>query len=103
MDTLVISNSNNDTITDYSALDDSIQLSKAEFTQLGAIGALFAVEFVSGAGVAAAANLTQRIIYNTTDGVLRYDADGSGAGAAVIIGTFTNIPSLVVGEFTIIA
>jgi len=91
-----------DTITDYSVSDDAIQLSKATYTALGALGALTADEFVSGAGVVAGADATDRIAYDTSTGNLYYDADGSGASAAVLIGTFTGTPALVVGEFTIV-
>lgn len=91
-----------DTITDYVVADDSIQLSKATFTGLGVVGALSATEFESGAGLNAAQTAAGRIVYNTTTGQLYYDADGSGAGAAVLIGTFTGAPTLVVGEFSII-
>jgi len=92
-----------DTITDYVVANDSIQLSKAAMAGLGLVGALTAPEFESGAGLTAAASVTGRIVYNTTTGALYYDADGSGATAAVQIATFTSAPVLVVGEFAIIA
>jgi Ca2+-binding RTX toxin-like protein len=103
-DTLVLNNfATADTIADYAVVDDSIQLSKAVFTALGALGTLTAAEFVSGAGTVAGADATDRIAYNLTNGDLYYDADGSGVGAAVLIGTFTGAPALVVTEFTIVA
>ena len=92
--------------SDYSVADDSIQLSKTAFTALGSVGALTTAEFESGAGLTAAVTAEGRIVYNTTNGALYYDADGSGATAAVLIGTFgtsTARPELVVGEFAIIA
>lgn len=96
-----------DTVTDYSVASDSIQLSKAAFTTLGPIGALTAAEFKSGgAGIQLNANLdaTDRIIYDTVNDNLYYDADGSGLGAnAILVGHFTNNPTLVVGEFSIVA
>lgn len=92
-----------DTFQGYSVADDSITLSKATFAGLGAVGALGAAEFESGAGLTAAATAAGRIVYNTTNGNLYYDADGNGATAAVLIGTFSGAPALVVGEFAIVA
>jgi serralysin len=92
-----------DTIADYTVEDDSMQLSKAIFTGLGDIGALSSDEFVSGAGLTAAADGTDRIVYDTTSGNLYYDADGSGGDAAVQIATFTGTPDLLSSEFAIIA
>lgn len=92
-----------DTIADYVVADDSIQLSRATFTGLGAVGALTAAEFASGAGFTAGQDASDRIVYDTTSGNLYYDADGNGSGAAVLIGTFTGAPALVVGEFSIVA
>lgn len=92
-----------DTIADYVVADDSIQLSLGTFAALGPVGALNATEFASGAGFTAGQDASDRIVYNTTTGDLYYDSDGNGAGASVLIGTFTGAPALVVGEFTIIA
>ncbi|GJE77872.1 hypothetical protein BGCPKDLD_4480 [Methylorubrum suomiense] len=73
---------NVDRITDFSAADDTIHLSKGVFTALSG-GTLAASVFkdlsVSGATVDA----DDRILYNKTTGTLSYDADGSGSGAAV--------------------
>ena len=90
-----------DTIVDYTVADDSIQLSKAIFTGLGDIGALSSDEFVAGAGLTAAADGTDRIVYDTTSGNLYYDADGSGEDAAVQIATLTGTPYLLSSEFAI--
>ena len=61
--------------------------SKAIFaTGVAAGGTLTAAEFYSAAG-ATAQNTSQHFIYDQTSGVLSYDADGSGAGAAVEIVT----------------
>lgn len=62
------------------------------------------LEFESGAGLIVAATTADRIVYNTTDGALYYDADGSEATITlVLIGTFTDKPVLVFGEFAIVA
>jgi S-layer protein len=109
-DTLVLNSlTGSDTIADYTVADDSIQLSKATFSALGAIGALTAGEFASLANAAAltggsvaAATDAQQIIYLQT-GELYYNADGATAGGLTLIGTLTGAPALVVGEFAIIA
>lgn len=89
-------------IADYSVADDSIQLSKAAFAALGPVGALSAAEFEAAAGGLATAAST-RIVYDTATGDLSYDADGSGAGTAVVIAHLTGIPTLTAAEFTIVA
>ncbi len=96
---------NKDTLTDFLSGTDTLQFSKAIFTTLGSIGNLAAVEFRSGAGVTSGGNADDHIVYNTTTGVLYYDADGSGAGAAVqvaLLGTTTH-PALAYTDIQIIA
>jgi hypothetical protein len=92
-----------DTIVSFIAADDSINVSKAVFAGVGAIGALATGEFEAGAGLVAAATATGRFVYNTTTGALFYDADGSAAVAPVLVATLTGIPSLAFGDFNIIA
>ena len=98
---------NKDTITDFVSGTDELDFSKAIFTKLGAVGGLTDAQFWSGAGVTAAHDSSDRIIYDTTTGVLSYDADGTGgAFAAVqvaIIGTTTPHPALALGDIHIIA
>ena len=108
--------SNVDTITDFTQNTDLLQFSKAVFTAvttaagagvtLAAGNALSGTEFISGAGRITAATTAQHFIYNTTDGALYYDADGSTATIAAIkvaiIGTSSH-PGLVAGDIHIIA
>lgn len=97
--------SNRDTLTDFLTGADKVQFSKAVFTALGSIGNLTAAEFRSGAGVTGGQDADDHIVYNTTTGVLYYDADGSGAGAAVqvaLLGTTTH-PALAYTDIQIIA
>ena len=95
-----------DTITDFShAQGDHIQLSKAVFAGLsGAAGsALAASAFFTSADATGASHATDRIIYNSTTGVLLYDADGTGSAAAVQIaqlGTSTH-PALTAADILI--
>ncbi|MEQ1673320.1 MAG: calcium-binding protein, partial [Hyphomicrobium sp.] len=71
--------SNVDTITDFLAISDTMQLDNAVFTGLGlATGVLAAGKFYTGAS---AHDADDRIIYNGATGMLSYDADGNGAGA----------------------
>ena len=72
---------NIDTITDFLAVDDRIQLENGVFTGLGpATGVLLAGLFNTGD---AASQAGDRIIYNTVTGVLIYDEDGVGGTAGV--------------------
>jgi Ca2+-binding RTX toxin-like protein len=80
---------NIDTLTDFNVANDTIRLSKGIFTTLTTPGVLAAAAFkiIGNGGVA---DSTDHLLYNTATGSLSYDADGSGAGAAVpiaILGT----------------
>lgn len=102
-DTLIFDSlTGSDTVMDYSVADDSVQLSKATFAALGAVGALLNAEFYSAVGAVAGADATDRIVYDSASGRLYYDADGSGAIGAVLIGTFIGSPTLTHSEFAII-
>ena len=94
---------NIDTIKDYTAAYDTIQLENGIFTKLATIGALSAANFVVGT-VAADAN--DYIVHDNSSGALYYDADGSGAGAAIQFATVyssgTAPAALVAAEFTVI-
>jgi Ca2+-binding RTX toxin-like protein len=79
--------------TDRIALDDAV------FTAIGGPGALNANAFVTGT---AAADADDRIIYNGATGELFYDADGNGAGAAVLFATLQGAPALGAGDFMIV-
>ena len=90
---------NVDTVTDW-AVGDSIQLENAIFTRLTTTGVLASTRFAANAnGHAMDAN--DHVVYNTTTGALSYDADGSGAGAAVQFATLVGIPTLSAADFTI--
>jgi hypothetical protein len=42
------------------------------------------------------------VIYDKAFSNLWYDADGSGKGAAILIGVLENKPELIFGDFTVI-
>ncbi len=97
---------NRDTITDFSHKQgDKIQLSKTAFTAFGYTGALHADNFYAAAGATKAHDASDRLVYNTSTGVLYYDADGLNGIAPVavaLLGTATH-PALVYGDFQIVA
>ena len=91
---------NIDTIRDYSVADDQIELASAIFTGLSA-GTLGANAFVANtSGTAQTAD--HRIIYDTDDGGLFYDADGNGAGAAQQFATLTTGLALTNSDFDLV-
>jgi Ca2+-binding RTX toxin-like protein len=71
---------NVDKITDFNVAQDTILLDNAVFQALGGTGNLAGANFVVGP---AAADGNDFIIYDSASGVLFYDADGNGAGAAI--------------------
>jgi serralysin len=90
---------NVDSITDFVRLEgDKIVLENAIFTKLVA-GGLAATQFRAGP---AALDANDYVIYNSTTGALSYDADGSGAGAAIQFATLTTKPVLASTDFLII-
>ncbi|MBE0587536.1 MAG: hypothetical protein IH617_05765, partial [Hydrogenophaga sp.] len=90
---------NVDTVTDW-AVGDRIQLENAIFTRLTATGVLASTRFAAN-DMGRAMDANDHVVYNTTTGALSYDADGSGAGAAVQIATLVGIPTLSAADFTI--
>jgi Ca2+-binding RTX toxin-like protein len=90
--------SNVDLIADFVSGTDKIALDDAIFTGL-APGALPAGAFVIGSQ---AGDADDRIIYNGTTGQLFFDADGNGAGAAILFATLDGHPALVASDFTVI-
>ena len=89
---------NVDTITDYSVANDTINILSAAVGGLPT-GTLAANAFHIGA---AAADANDRIIYNSATGDLFYDADGSGAGAAVLFAHLSAGLAMTNAEFVIV-
>jgi hypothetical protein len=71
---------------------------------MNAVGALAAGEFGSGAGLTAATTAAMNLIYDTTSGILRYDADGNGSAASVEIALMgvTTHPALTAASFVVV-
>ena len=90
----VLGAGNNDTVNGFVVADDTIQLNQSVFTALtGAAGStLSAANLRVGA---AAVDADDYIVFNTANGQLSYDADGSGAGAAVLVATLVGVTGTV--------
>jgi Ca2+-binding RTX toxin-like protein len=87
-----------DTISDFDAAQgDKIVLSATDFGL--APGSLPGTAFVIGT---AAGDADDRLIYNSATGALQFDADGSGAGAAVHFADLLSAPSLMWSDFFIV-
>jgi len=95
---------NADTIGDWTSNSDTLALDNATMTALGANGDFVAgdARFAAGAGFTSGRDASDRVVYNTTTGSLYYDADGSGAGAAQLIATFTGNPAIAATDITVI-
>jgi hypothetical protein len=78
--------SNVDNILDFSSVDDTLMLSRTIFTAITANGTLAASAFFAGT---AAHDADDRVVYNSATGDIFYDADGTGAGAAVLFAHLT--------------
>ncbi|MEF8756328.1 MAG: calcium-binding protein [Accumulibacter sp.] len=91
---------NRDTISDFNVLDDTIELENAIFNSLPN-GPLAATSFRSGAGVTAAADADDFVIYDTNTGALYYDAAGNAGAGPVQIATLTGIQALTSADFFI--
>jgi Ca2+-binding RTX toxin-like protein len=90
--------SNIDTIADFDPIEDFIVLDLESLNaSIGPV--LDASEFHSGAGVTAAADGSDRILYNTTTGALYYDSDGTGSVTAVQFAVLSTKPALDNGDF----
>ncbi|MEH1855820.1 MAG: DVUA0089 family protein [Nostoc sp.] len=85
-----------DTINGFSGSSgDKIQISAVGFGGGLVAGTLSTDRFRSGAGITTANTTTQRFIYNTTNGALFFDADGSLGGSAPLqIATLSGNPAL---------
>jgi Ca2+-binding RTX toxin-like protein len=97
--TALNSATNVDSLTGFSAVDDTIALSRLVFAAAGNVGALASAAFYAGA---AAHDASDRIIYNQATGSLLYDSDGTGAAAAVQFATVSGGIALTAGNFHIV-
>lgn len=89
-----------DKITDFQHGVDHIALTAATF----GFGASLTdgVDFLSGPGGASPVIAGPSLLYDTTSGVLSYDADGAGSGAAKVLATLTNHALLSASDFILV-
>lgn len=90
---------NVDTIEDFAAGEDIIQLASSIFSAIG--DSLSADAFVANS-TGQAQTAEHRIIYNSETGDLFYDADGSGTGARVYFAKLNGAPELDGSSFEMI-
>jgi Ca2+-binding RTX toxin-like protein len=102
-DTFILSKTSADNIGDFGS-GDKLQISASAFGGgLKANVALLSTQLQIGANTTTANTAAQRFIFNTTNGDLFFDADGSAsASTAVKIGNLIGSPSLGVGVFSLV-
>ena len=89
---------NRDVITDYQPGVDRIQLKASIFAGVGTAGTTMAPGvFVAAAGAISGLDANDRIILNTTTGLLSYDGDGSGKRGSI---AFAQLPVGIAGLVT---
>jgi Ca2+-binding RTX toxin-like protein len=89
---------NRDKILDLNPADDQIALDNSVYTAL-TNGALAPDAFRLGSR---ALDADDRIIYNQSTGILSYDADGNGGGAAVQIAVLAGRPEVTASDLHIL-
>jgi hypothetical protein len=108
VDTLVIGNTaaSADTVTVFAAATDKIELSKALFTALTSVaGPAFSVAAEVSIAAGAVSDVSAGFIkVDTTGGTSKiyYDADGVGAGTAILVATLTGTV-VTAADFNIVA
>lgn len=90
-----------DAITDFVSGTDHLSLDNDFFAAFTATGAIAAGNLVQGVG-AVALDADDYLIFDASTNALYYDADGSGAGAAVQFAALTGVASLTAADFSII-
>lgn len=94
-----LSAANRDIITDFNSVADTFRLENGVMPALGAAGALRSAYFYAGSK---AYDADDHIIYDAATGSLFYDPDGNAAGAATLLATLTNKPTLQLSDFIVI-
>jgi Ca2+-binding RTX toxin-like protein len=89
--------SNVDTLKDFLPGTDRIELENSVYAKLTSTGVLSA-SFFRANTTGSASDSNDHLLYDTNDGLLYYDADGSGVGAKVLIARFEGLPTLVSGN-----
>ncbi|PZV40337.1 hypothetical protein B5V02_01975 [Mesorhizobium kowhaii] len=99
--TALNASTNVDHITDFSVVEDTIQVDSAIFAALGANGTLTAAQFVKNTtGLAGDGN--DHIIYETDTGWLTYDSNGNAAGGSTHFATLAANLALTNADFVVV-
>jgi Ca2+-binding RTX toxin-like protein len=88
-----------DRVGDFIPGEDEFALENAVFTTLGPAGALAASAFRAGSS---ASDADDRIVYSSSSGRLLYDADGDGAGDAILLAELEGSPILAAEDFVVV-
>ncbi|WP_227873667.1 calcium-binding protein, partial [Aphanothece sacrum] len=87
-------------ITDFSVADDTIQVSRAGFSETLTIGTLSPTAFIRGT---AATTPNHRFIYNSQNGFLLFDSDGTGSQSSIEIATLNTGLGITNADIVVIA
>lgn len=90
-----------DSILDFTTGSDKFQLSGSGFGLLPGAAIVNGVNFFAAASPFAA-SAQGTLLYATGVGILYYDPDGSGAGAAIALAQLLGAPSLSAGDFAVV-
>jgi Ca2+-binding RTX toxin-like protein len=94
---------NADIVGGFVSGSDTIELAGEVFAAIGLSGRFGAGDArFSANGSGAAQDGSDRVIYNTSNGQLWYDADGSGAGTALLIATLDGAPVLAASDIEVV-
>lgn len=93
---------NADRIVAFVSGVDHIDLALSAYAAFAAAGPLLAEQFHAGPTALAAADVDDRIIYNTSTGRLFYDVDGLGGQAPVLVATLIGHPALNASDIQVI-
>jgi Ca2+-binding RTX toxin-like protein len=96
-----IGGSNVDVITDYYYGDDAIKIDNAIFSAVKGTGIISQDQFSRNTS-GKAESASDRIIYDTDDGFLYYDADGTGSGQAIAFAELKGAPTISNADIVII-
>lgn len=89
-----------DSILDFVSGQDKFQLTGSGFGLLAGTAITNGFNFVAGAAPAAT-GARGTLLYATGTGILSYDPDGTGAGAAIALAQILGAPTLVAGDFIV--
>ena len=95
---------NADSVVGFTSGSDKLALHVNAHAGIGASGQFASGDprFLAAAGASGGQDPSDRVIYDTTTGQLWYDADGSGTGAAQLVGTLQGAPLLVATDVEVL-